>query len=78
MPAVCGRCCRLILIARQYYMYNEDVARIKYLGLNAYSFSISWTRILPLGTGTLSIATCLITSAESSFRIPKRGRDELL
>ncbi|KAL5699593.1 beta-glucosidase [Ranunculus cassubicifolius] len=32
-----------------YHRYKEDVARMKDVGLDAYRFSISWTRILPNG-----------------------------
>ncbi|KAM7502636.1 hypothetical protein LguiB_001540 [Lonicera macranthoides] len=32
-----------------YYRYKEDVAIIRGLGLDAYRFSISWSRILPNG-----------------------------
>ena len=36
-----------------YYLYKEDIARLAALGVPYYSFSISWTRILPFaGTGT--------------------------
>ncbi|XP_020090085.1 beta-glucosidase 24-like isoform X2 [Ananas comosus] len=33
-----------------YHHYNEDVAIMKEMGLNAYRFSISWPRILPNGS----------------------------
>ncbi|KAM7500485.1 hypothetical protein LguiA_024899 [Lonicera macranthoides] len=33
-----------------YHRYKEDVATIKNMGLDAYRFSISWSRILPHGT----------------------------
>ncbi|KIY52196.1 glycoside hydrolase [Fistulina hepatica ATCC 64428] len=33
----------------QYYLYEEDVARVAALGFNAHSFSIAWARILPFG-----------------------------
>nr|WPM03618.1 glycoside hydrolase family 1 [Phyllotreta armoraciae] len=33
-----------------YYKYKDDVALLKYLGVQFYRFSISWTRILPNGT----------------------------
>ncbi|KAM7505748.1 hypothetical protein LguiB_004652 [Lonicera macranthoides] len=33
-----------------YHRYKEDVAIAKNLGLDAYRFSISWTRILPYGS----------------------------
>src|SRR5258707_540949 len=32
-----------------YHRYLEDVALIKALGLRAYRFSISWSRVLPQG-----------------------------
>jgi len=34
-----------------YHRYPEDVAIMGDLGLNAYRFSISWSRVLPDGTG---------------------------
>jgi beta-glucosidase len=34
-----------------YHRYREDVALTRELGLDAYRFSISWTRIQPHGTG---------------------------
>lgn len=34
-----------------YHRYREDVALMRDLGLDAYRFSISWTRIQPHGTG---------------------------
>ncbi len=53
----------------QYYLYKQDIARIAALGVPYYSFSISWSRILPFGRGTVNeqalahyddlIATCL-------------------
>ncbi|KAH8922793.1 glycoside hydrolase family 1 protein [Atractiella rhizophila] len=33
----------------QYYLYKQDIARIKAMGVNAYSFSISWSRVFPFG-----------------------------
>nr|AHZ59666.1 glycoside hydrolase family 1 [Phyllotreta striolata] len=33
-----------------YHKYKENVALLKYLGVQFYRFSISWTRILPNGT----------------------------
>ena len=32
-----------------YYKYKEDVALMKSYGVTAYRFSLSWTRIIPLG-----------------------------
>ena len=34
-----------------YHRYKEDVALMKKLGLKAYRLSISWSRVLPDGTG---------------------------
>ncbi|KAF7067963.1 hypothetical protein CFC21_073769 [Triticum aestivum] len=38
--------------ADSYHMYEEDVKALKDMGMDAYRFSISWSRILPNGTGT--------------------------
>lgn len=35
----------------QYHRYKEDVQFMKWLGLKAYRFSISWSRIFPEGSG---------------------------
>src|SRR5258708_6572242 len=32
-----------------YYKYKEDVALLKSYGVTGYRFSLSWTRIIPLG-----------------------------
>lgn len=37
-----------------YELYKEDVKAMKDLGLRAYRFSISWTRILPEGVGRIN------------------------
>ena len=37
-----------------YHRYKEDVQLMKKCGLKAYRFSISWSRILPEGTGTVN------------------------
>ena len=37
-----------------YHRYRDDVALLAQLGLNAYRFSISWSRVLPSGTGTVN------------------------
>ncbi len=39
-----------------YHRYAEDIARMKELGIKAYRFSISWSRILPEGTGRVNQA----------------------
>ncbi|KAJ5915872.1 glycoside hydrolase [Penicillium verhagenii] len=33
-----------------YYLYKQDIARLAAIGVPHYSFTISWTRILPFGT----------------------------
>ncbi|MBA0612031.1 hypothetical protein Godav_012676, partial [Gossypium davidsonii] len=40
----------LEVAADSYNRYKEDVSILKDLGVNAYRFSIPWTRILPDGT----------------------------
>ncbi|THW90083.1 glycoside hydrolase [Aureobasidium pullulans] len=37
-----------------YYMYKQDIARLSAMGINAYSFSIAWTRLFPFGTGPVN------------------------
>lgn len=37
-----------------YHRYKEDVKLMKKLGLKAYRFSISWSRLIPNGTGGLN------------------------
>lgn len=37
-----------------YHRYKEDVALLKELGVEAYRFSIAWTRIFPDGIGTVN------------------------
>ncbi len=37
-----------------YHRYKEDVALMKELGLKAYRFSISWSRIFPEGAGKIN------------------------
>lgn len=38
----------------QYNHYREDIALMKKLGLGAHRFSISWSRIMPTGRGTIN------------------------
>lgn len=40
----------------QYNLYPEDVMLMKDMGMDAYRFSISWTRIYPNGTGAVNKA----------------------
>jgi beta-glucosidase len=37
-----------------YHRYKEDVALAKSLGLKAYRLSVSWPRVLPVGTGAVN------------------------
>ena len=37
-----------------YHRYREDVQLLQEMGLNSYRFSISWSRILPEGTGRIN------------------------
>ena len=39
-----------------YYRFREDVALMKFLGVGAYRFSISWPRIFPRGRGEVNAA----------------------
>ncbi|HEX8619667.1 MAG TPA: GH1 family beta-glucosidase, partial [Thermoanaerobaculia bacterium] len=52
-----------------YNRYREDVALMKELGLTTYRFSISWSRILPEGTGRVN---------EAGLDFYRRLVDELL
>ncbi|KAJ8760984.1 hypothetical protein K2173_022022 [Erythroxylum novogranatense] len=40
----------------QYHRFNEDIDLMKDMGMDAYRFSISWTRIYPDGTGQINQA----------------------
>ncbi len=37
-----------------YHRFKEDVALMKEIGLKSYRFSISWSRVLPAGTGKVN------------------------
>ena len=37
-----------------YRRYKEDVQLMRELGLGAYRFSVSWSRVLPEGTGRVN------------------------
>jgi beta-glucosidase len=39
-----------------YHRYVDDIALMRQLGLKAYRFSTSWTRVLPAGRGTVNTA----------------------
>ncbi|KAF5449537.1 hypothetical protein F2P56_029970 [Juglans regia] len=40
----------------QYHRYNEDIQLMKDMGLDAYRFSIAWSRIFPNGSGEINQA----------------------
>ena len=40
----------------QYHRYPEDVALMRGLGIHAYRFSVSWSRVLPDGVGAVNSA----------------------
>ncbi|KAH6797814.1 beta glucosidase 40 [Perilla frutescens var. hirtella] len=40
----------------QYHRYNEDISLMKNMGMDAYRFSIAWSRIYPSGTGEINQA----------------------
>jgi beta-glucosidase len=44
------------LACDHYRRYQDDVRLMQQLGLNAYRFSISWSRVLPDGKGTVNAA----------------------
>src|SRR5512143_1820307 len=37
-----------------YYRWREDIENMRELGVNAYRFSISWSRVLPKGRGKIN------------------------
>jgi len=39
-----------------YHRYKEEIARMRELGVQAYRFSISWSRVIPDGRGKPNIA----------------------
>lgn len=39
-----------------YHRVEEDVKAMKYLGVNAYRFSIAWSRVMPSGRGSVNSA----------------------
>lgn len=37
-----------------YHRYKDDLLLVKGLGFNTFRFSISWSRIFPMGTGKIN------------------------
>lgn len=60
--AFCGTPGRLpggptsVAACEHYHRFNEDIALMSRLGLNAYRFSISWPRVMPDGAGQVNPA----------------------
>ena len=46
-----------------YHRYRQDLALMKQLGLDAYRFSFSWSRVLPDGVGQVNQLTAISTAA---------------
>ena len=44
----------LTVCADQYHRYKEDIALMAEMGFKTYRFSVSWSRILPEGTGEVN------------------------
>ncbi len=44
----------LTVCADQYHHYKEDIALMAEMGFKVYRFSISWSRIIPEGTGAIN------------------------
>ncbi|MCJ1313189.1 hypothetical protein MMC25_006866 [Agyrium rufum] len=44
------------IAAGHYYLYKQDIARVKNLGIPSFSPSISWPRIFPFGKGPVNAA----------------------
>ena len=44
----------MLTSSKNYYEYKDDIARVAALGVKAYSFSLSWSRILPFGRGAVN------------------------
>ena len=44
------------IACNHYHRYLDDIALMRRLGLKAYRFSVSWTRILPAGFGRINLA----------------------
>ena len=42
------------LAVDHYHRYQDDVRLMKELGLKAYRFSVSWSRVIPTGTGQVN------------------------
>lgn len=42
--------------ADQYHRFEEDIEILKGMNLDAYRFSFSWSRILPVGSGHINWA----------------------
>lgn len=64
---------------QNYYLYKEDISRLAAQGVKIYSFSLSWSRILPFGRGPVNqqaidhyndvINTCIEYGVEPSVTL---------
>lgn len=55
VPQEESKTCQKMDVATNFrYLYPLDLARVSVMGVKAYSFSISWSRIMPLGLGEIS------------------------
>ena len=46
-----------------YHRFREDVALMREIGLKAYRFSLSWSRLLPEGTGKVMRRASVFTAS---------------
>jgi beta-glucosidase/6-phospho-beta-glucosidase/beta-galactosidase len=66
-------------VRQNYYLYKEDISRLAAQGVKIYSFSLSWSRILPFGRGPINqlaidhyndlINTCIEYGVEPSVTL---------
>lgn len=47
-----------------YNRWRDDVALLVKYGVNSYRFSLSWSRIIPLGQSVATLLRCFITRTE--------------
>ncbi len=53
-----------------YHRYKEDIALMRELDVQAYRFSISWSRILPDGRGQPNAAGRMVHRLRNANRVP--------
>ncbi|PQE30856.1 beta-glucosidase A protein [Rutstroemia sp. NJR-2017a WRK4] len=52
-----------------YFLYKQDIARLAALGVPYYSFSISWTRVMPFGVADSPVNTQALDHYEDLIKI---------